>query len=177
MIIGNKLARYKTIDSTNAEARRLIVSGEGEGLVVIAAKQTKGRGKPGAKWLSPLGNLYLSAVVKPFKNPQDIAPLTLLGAVAARSAITRLAKLAVVIKWPNDLLIHGKKVGGILTERLASGFIIIGIGINVNSLPAEMERTATSLKKEGKKIIDLKKLESGLIAELDNNYDLFLRKM
>ncbi|HVN67193.1 MAG TPA: biotin--[acetyl-CoA-carboxylase] ligase, partial [Candidatus Sulfotelmatobacter sp.] len=126
MIVGKKILHYSTLDSTNAEARRLIKKGEGEGLVVVAGAQAAGRGKPGRRWHSPLGNVYFSAVLKPYKNPRELAPITLLGALAARAALKKTANLPVVIKWPNDLLVHGRKVGGILTERLTAGQLIVG---------------------------------------------------
>ncbi len=177
MIIGKKILHYRTIDSTNTEARRLIKKGEGEGLVVTAGRQTKGRGKPGAKWFSPEGNLYLSAVAKPYKNPKDLSSITLLGALAARAAMIRLSKLPVAIKWPNDLRIRGKKVGGVLTERLPSGHLIIGIGLNLNSVPAEVQRTATALRILTGKSFDPKKFSAALIKELDREYLAYLSKV
>ncbi|MFH1387025.1 MAG: biotin--[acetyl-CoA-carboxylase] ligase [bacterium] len=170
MIIGKKILRFKTLDSTNDEARRQISAGAGEGIGIVTESQTKGRGKPGSSWQSPKGNLYFSAVVKPYKNPKDLSPITLIGALAARTLIIKLSKLPVVIKWPNDLLVHGKKIAGILTERLPSGHIIIGIGININVVPDKMKGTATSLKAEKKKNFDLKKGEKILIDELNREY-------
>ena len=179
-MIGKKIVHYKTVGSTNDEARRLIKQGEGEGLVVIADNQTAGKGKPGSRWFSPPGNLYFSAVVKPYKNPKDLAPVTLLSALAARAMISKVSKLPVVIKWPNDLLIRGKKVGGILTEGLASGHLIIGLGININNdrrtLPEELKESATSLKIETGRKISLKKCEALLIDFLDVEYRAFLQK-
>ena len=181
MIIGKKKVHYSEIDSTNSEARRLIQKGEGEGLVVIADRQTAGRGKPGSNWFSPEGNFYLSAVVKPRKNPKDLAPITLLGALAGRSAIGKFADLLVVIKWPNDLLIKGKKVGGILVERLPSGHLIIGIGLNLNltkkMLPDEIRCTATSLRIETGKSISIADFAVVIIKELDREYLAYLSKI
>jgi len=177
MIIGNKVLHYKELDSTNEEARRLIKKGWGEGLVVVAESQTKGRGKPGRRWFSPQGNLYLSAVIKPYKNPQELAPITLIGALAARAVIVRLTKLPVIIKWPNDLQIHGRKVGGILTERLSSGQVIIGIGLNLNSAPAEVKQTAVSLRQLTGKKYDPRAAISRLTVELDKEYQLFLKRL
>jgi BirA family biotin operon repressor/biotin-[acetyl-CoA-carboxylase] ligase len=176
LIIGRRIIHYKTLDSTSTEARRLIRQGAGEGLVVIADRQTAGRGKPGSRWHSPPGNLYFSAVVKPFKNPRELAPITLLGALAARAVIERKTRLPVVIKWPNDLLVRGRKVGGILTERLPSGHLIIGIGLNVNSIPPEVKQTATSLRRLTGKKYPARKMAVGLSAALDREYKLFLKK-
>lgn len=177
MIIGKKHLHYKKIDSTSEEARRLIKKGFGEGLIVTAGAQTKGKGKPGSRWISPKGNLYFSAVVKPYKNPKDLAPITLLGALAARAMISKVAKLAVVIKWPNDLCIHGKKVGGVLTERLPSGHLIIGIGINVAVSPRELKGRATSLKAESQKSFPLKRCIEILSRELNREYLAYLSKV
>jgi len=174
-IIGNKIIHYQEIDSTNEEARRLIKKGEGqEGLVLVADRQTRGRGKPGSAWFSPEGNLYFSVIVKPRRHPKDLAPITLLGALAGRSAIAKVSKLPVVIKWPNDLLINSKKVGGILAERVPSGHLIIGIGINVNVLPAEVRGSATSLKRESSKSFPIEKISKILILELDKEYLAYL---
>ncbi|MDD5593534.1 MAG: biotin--[acetyl-CoA-carboxylase] ligase [Candidatus Margulisbacteria bacterium] len=181
MIIGRKIIHYKEIGSTSDEARRLVGQGEGEGLVVVADKQARGRGKPGSGWFSPAGNLYLSVIVKPYKNPAELAPITLLAALAARAALIRLSKLPVVIKWPNDLRIRGKKVGGILTERLPSGFVIIGLGLNINmdkrAWPKEIKGSATSLKLEAKKKFSLKKCLGTLLEELDREYLAYLAKV
>lgn len=180
MIIGKKILHFKEIDSTNEEARRLIKKGSGEGLVVVADMQTKGRGKPGSGWFSPKGNLYFSAVVKPYRNPKDLAPITLLGALAARSVIMSNSKLPVLIKWPNDLRIHGKKVGGILTERMPSGQIIIGIGVNLNSrrldFPDNLRSSATSFRIEAGKRFSIDSFISQLVPELDRQYRSFLQR-
>jgi BirA family biotin operon repressor/biotin-[acetyl-CoA-carboxylase] ligase len=147
MIIGKNIVSFDTLDSTSDEARRRIRQGEGEGLVVMAASQSAGHGKPGAKWYSPRGNLYLSAVVAPRRNPGDLAILTLTTALAGRSCLQRFVKLPIIIKWPNDLLVRQKKIAGILIEGVPSGQLIIGIGINLASIPDEVSATATSLEK------------------------------
>lgn len=180
MIIGKKVIQLKEVDSTSSEARRLVGSGGGEGLVVIAERQTLGRGKPGSAWFSPPGNLYLSAVIEPFKNPGELAGVTLFSALAARAAILKLAKLPAVIKWPNDLRLRGKKVCGILTERLASGHIIIGIGLNINvtarAFPPELKGSATSLRIETGRQYQLDKCAEVLLALLDQEYRSFLEQ-
>ena len=173
MLIGKKIVHFTEIDSTNDEARRLVKKGEGEGLVVVAESQTAGKGKPGAGWISPKGNLYLSAVIKPHRSPKDLAPLTITAALAARAAIVKAANLPVVIKWPNDLLVRGKKTGGILTERLLSGHVIIGVGINLARHPAR----ATSLEHESGRQIDINGFTKLLLQELDKEYLAYLAKL
>jgi len=179
MIIGRKIIKYQEIDSTNDEAKRLIAGGEGEGCVVVADSQTKGRGKPGFGWFSPAGvGVYLSAIVAPFKNPKDLASITLIGAQAVVSTIKKISGLQAQIKKPNDVLINGKKICGILVERLASGEIIIGIGVNVNNkakaFTGELKKTASSLSIEANQDFKLQQFIDFLIAGLDQEYLAYL---
>lgn len=177
-IIGRKIERYQSLGSTSDEAKRLVKEGEGEGLVVVAGEQTRGRGKPGSSWFSPPGGIYLSAVVKPFKNPDDLAPVTLLGAKAAVQTIRQATGLEAEIKPPNDVLLNEKKICGVLVERLASGHLIIGIGLNVNlsatSLPEIINSSATSLFMETGKEHDVPGLAASLLQELDKEYLAYL---
>jgi BirA family biotin operon repressor/biotin-[acetyl-CoA-carboxylase] ligase len=180
LIIGKKLVHLPATDSTSDEARRLIKKGEGEGLAVLSDRQTRGRGKPGSAWFSPPGNLYLSVVIKPRKNAGELAAVTLFSALAVRALIVKLTQLPAVIKWPNDLRLNGKKTAGILTERLASGHVIIGIGLNLNSgrrdWPAELRRTATSLRIETAKQYSPGTCAALLCSLLDAEYRAFLEQ-
>jgi BirA family biotin operon repressor/biotin-[acetyl-CoA-carboxylase] ligase len=181
-IIGKKLVHYKEIDSTNDEAKRLIKRGLGEGTVVLADTQTKGRGKPGSRWFSPAREgVYLSVIVKPFKNPEDLGPVTLLGARAVVKAIKMAAGLEAEIKAPNDVLLNNRKMSGILVERMASGHLIIGIGLNLNnpagSFPDEISRSATSLLIESGKLYSHQEFIDALMAELDKQYLAYLSKI
>ena len=153
--IGKSLYHFYAVDSTNAFALRLIEHGYkvAEGTVVIAESQTAGKGRLGRSWYSEReSGLYLSIILYP-KAPPSLAPLlTLATTIAAHNAIERTTRLDVDIKWPNDLLIGGKKVCGILAEMQAEvdriKMMIIGIGINVNheSFPEEIAGRATSLR-------------------------------
>lgn len=180
-IIGKKIIHCPEVDSTQDEAKRLIKKGVSEGTVVVADSQAKGRGRPGNSWYSPLGGAYLSAVVKPFKNPKDLSPITILGAKAAVSAVEKISNLKVEIKLPNDIIVNSKKAGGVLVERVASGYLIIGIGVNINnekgSFPKEIENTATSLKIETGRNYETKKFIEILISELDREYLAYLKKV
>lgn len=181
-IIGRQIFRYSEIDSTNDEAKRLIKNKIGEGAAVIAEAQTKGRGKPGAKWFSPPGTgIYLSAIVKPFRNPDEVKSLTLAAARAVVRAIQGIAGLRAEIKPPNDVLVNGKKICGILVERDASGNIIIGIGLNVNTLagefPEELKERATSLAIEAGKLFETGPAAERLLAELDGEYLAYLKNI
>jgi BirA family biotin operon repressor/biotin-[acetyl-CoA-carboxylase] ligase len=179
-IIGKRIFRYSTIDSTNDEARRLIGKGEGEGVVVLAEEQGKGKGKPGRAWYSPPGQgIYLSAIVKPHKNPREIASITLIGARAVVALLAEIAGLKSDIKLPNDVMVAGKKIAGILVERLDAGYIIIGIGVNINqpvgSFPPDIAETATSLKIETGRDLSIEEASQVLIAALDSEYLAYLR--
>lgn len=178
-IIGKKIVRYGEVDSSSDEAKRLIAKGVGEGTVVISGSQSKGKGKPGSGWFSPPKvGIYLSAIVKPYKNPQDIVPLTLLTAQAVVTTIEKTAQLKAKIKHPNDVMINGKKICGVLVERVASGQLIIGLGINLNnpldSLPPNIANSATSLLIETGKNYDLEQFVDTLLCELDHQYLAYL---
>lgn len=178
-VIAKNVIKLKEIDSTSDEAKRLIRAGKGEGVVVLAETQTRGRGKPGSGWFSPKGvGIYLSAVVQPYKNPNDLGPITELGARAVISLIKQASGLTASIKLPNDVLLNGKKIAGILVERLARGKIIIGIGVNINNdkgtFPRDIKLSATSLKIETDDVYEIDKMIDVLLNELDREYLAYL---
>ncbi|MFH1542362.1 MAG: biotin--[acetyl-CoA-carboxylase] ligase [bacterium] len=170
----SNVIRYKSLDSTNDEAKRLISSDNPpEWTIIVADSQTKGRGKPGAGWYSPAEvGLYLSIIIKPDKAPQDLIPVTKKVAEAVVVTLATLATLATpaTIKLPNDVLISGKKVCGILLERVVSGHLIIGIGLNVNnqpgSFPAELKDSATSLSIEASQIFDREEVLQEMLRQV-----------
>lgn len=171
---------YKELDSTSDEARRLINEGALEGTVIVAGTQTKGRGKPGSDWFSPPDHgVYLSVILKPFKNLNDLSSITIIGAEAVIKTIKKVANLSADIKLPNDVLINGKKIAGILTERDPSGNLIIGIGVNINNPPDSFppDLIATSLKIETGKERDIKGFIDLLLTELDQEYLAYLGKI
>lgn len=163
---------FKELDSTNDFAMELSESCP-HGTVVIADTQKKGKGRMGRRWESPdEDNIYMSVLLKPGVKPKDITLLTLAGAVAAAKAIKKLTGVGVRIKWPNDLMASGKKLGGILLESRSSAksfFAVMGMGINVNAAPSEMN--AVSIKAEtGAKTDRIPLIEGildGLEAELE----------
>jgi BirA family biotin operon repressor/biotin-[acetyl-CoA-carboxylase] ligase len=151
---GKSIYHFYTVDSTNAFALRLLGRGNvASGTLILAEAQTAGRGRLGRSWHSaPESGLYLSIVLRP-KIPPRLAPLFTLGtAVAMHNAIEQTTKLDVDIKWPNDLLIDGKKICGILAEIEAEvdrvNALVIGVGLNVNhaDFPSEIAERATSLR-------------------------------
>ncbi len=153
-VIGKNIQYFKETESTNIIAREIANSVE-EGTVVIAESQTQGRGRLGRKWLSPEGGIWLSIILKPRIQPLYASRITLLAGVAVAKTIRNFG-LAAKIKWPNDVLINGKKVCGILTEIEAEmdmiDYCVVGIGIDANvdteSFPEDFRESSTSLKKE-----------------------------
>lgn len=167
---------FPSLPSTNTKAAELAAQGEGDGLVVVTDQQTAGRGRLTRQWVSPSGvNVYMSAVLRPDMPPKDATILTLLAGVASASALRECTGVNVLLKWPNDLLVRGKKLGGILTEMRALPdriqFAVIGIGINVNYhvayMPAAIRPIATSLAHEAGSSFSRSDILSELIKSLD----------
>ncbi|MBI3184287.1 MAG: biotin--[acetyl-CoA-carboxylase] ligase [Myxococcales bacterium] len=151
--IGRTIHYFDSLRSTSETAKRLAVEGAFHGEVVIADQQTEGRGRRGRRWESPAGlNLYFSVVLRPELPPQRAPELTLLAAVAVAESL-RDSGVKAEIKWPNDLHVEGKKIGGILTELTADPdrvqHVILGIGVNLNAqerdFPDELRQSATSV--------------------------------
>src|SRR4051812_13408368 len=153
---GYRLLRYDRIGSTNDEAKDLARAGAAEGTLVWAGEQTAGRGRRGRVWSSPPGNLYLSLIVRPSVPPPRAAQLGFVASVALAEGIGALCgpSLDIGCKWPNDILIAGRKLAGILLESEisdgeATDFVVIGSGANLISRPDEAEYKATSLAEQG----------------------------
>ena len=181
-VIGREIHFFPETASTNTLAMEMAFKGAIEGTVVVAEMQTAGRGRLGRKWISPKGNLYFSMILRP-DIPMHKAPLiTLMGAAAAASVIRKTCGLDAGIKWPNDILISGKKVSGLLTEMSAEQdrirHLVLGIGVDVNvppdELPPEIRTHATTLSEESGKKIDRNILLRELLAGLDHAYQVFL---
>lgn len=156
-LIGKEILFYKTVDSTNTVGEALAEKGRAEGTVIIADSQEKGRGRLGRSWVSPPSlNIYMSMVLRPKIEPKDTTLITIMAAVGCTIALRKVTGLNVSIKWPNDLMVSDKKMGGILTEmrvaRKKIKYVVTGIGINVNmdsdALPDEIKEIATSIKIE-----------------------------
>ncbi len=175
-IIGRNIQYFKETESTNIIAREIAGSVE-EGTVVIAESQTGGRGRMGRKWISPEGGIWLSIIIKPKIQPLYASRITLLAGVSVAETI-RGYGLPAKIKWPNDVLINGKKVCGILTEIEAEidliEFCVVGIGIDANvdteSFPEEARETSTSLKKELGSGINRVEFAQKLLEEFESLY-------
>jgi BirA family transcriptional regulator, biotin operon repressor / biotin---[acetyl-CoA-carboxylase] ligase len=175
MIVGRRVLRLEEVTSTNDVAKRLGREGEEEGLVVLAERQTLGHGRMGRNWSSPMGGQYLSVLLRPKKRSQEILKMTVHACVPVAKAIEEVVDINVLLKWPNDLMVNGKKVGGILVEGVSKGteldFLVVGIGLNVNSkIESIGEEGATSLKHEAGKDIDSGRLLDSLLKNLDKFY-------
>src|SRR5690554_6753506 len=181
-IIGGKMIHFNSLESTNKTAKEVAVVND-EGTVVVAEQQTKGKGRLGREWISPnRKGLYFSVILKPDTDPTKVAKLTLLGAASVNRGLLDLG-IQSLIKWPNDIVINGKKVAGILTEMSCElgtiNHIIIGIGINVNQskeeIPYDLRDRATSLLMESGKAINRKELFAAILNRLDQFYMEFLQ--
>jgi len=178
-IIGRDIRVFEQTTSTNDVIEKLARDGVREGVVVFAESQTKGRGRLGRKWISPARKgLWFSILLRPNLRPQQTTQLTIAAATALRRAIHLETGLPAEIKWPNDILINGKKAAGILTELSAEldrvRHVIPGIGIDVNQdaneFPPELRKIATSLKIERGESVSRAELAAAILRELDDDY-------
>ncbi len=182
MIIGKKILRFSELDSTNNKAKEIFLKEDTEGLVVVADEQKSGRGKAGASWFSIKDKgLYLSAIICPRINVfHRLQEIVLLGAEAIIKTIAEVSHLLPAVKPPNDILISGKKVCGILVEKINSKkpALIIGLGINLNhaakDFPAELQKSASSLFILSNKPVEKEEFLQKLIIYLDKGYSTFL---
>lgn len=178
-VIGRDIQVFEETSSTNDVVEKLARDGVKEGYVVFAESQTKGRGRLGRKWSSPTHKgLWFSVLLRPSLHPLETTQLTVISATALRRAIKTVTGLSADIKWPNDLLLHGKKVAGILTEMSAEvdrvRHVILGIGLDVNQdaneFAHDLRHIATSLKIEAGEEVDRAGLAAEIIRELDVDY-------
>ena len=179
--IGQKIHYFDSISSTMDAAVELGMKGAPEGTMVLTEAQTKGRGRMGRIWFSPkYKGIYLSLVLRPKITPNQAPVLTLLTAVAVCEAIKEYAGLDAQIKWPNDIFVKNKKLGGILTELNAETdrvrFIVIGMGLNVNNDKKALISGATSLKEQNQESVSRVGLLQEILHKLEDNYLLFQAK-
>lgn len=153
---GYVLHAFDRVESTNDEARRLAEQGAAAGAVVVATEQLKGRGRHGRAWASPPGNLYASLLLRPQAGLAEVAQLSLVASLALAETLIALGPPAadVRVKWPNDVLVRGAKVAGLLLESAVDAdqrvaWLIIGSGVNIASAPAATDYPATALRDEG----------------------------
>ena len=175
-ILGKEIKYFESIGSTMDVAFQSGVEGACEGFVVCAESQTKGKGRLGRHWVSPKGKgIYMSVILRPKLMPSDVARLTLLSAVAVCESIEKICNVHAKIKWPNDILINNKKIAGILTELSAEmdcvRFVVIGIGINVNTSLSYLPLQATSVKNESGKKCSRVELVQEILRSLEKWYE------
>ncbi len=171
---------FQEIDSTNKEAKRRAEQGETGDLLLVADRQSDGRGRKGRSWSSPSGTgIWMSMLLHPAVRPEHASMITLITALAVADGICRVTGLDVGIKWPNDLVLSGKKICGILTEMNTDleeiAYVVPGIGINVNteSFPEDIGDVATSLKRELGRTVDRLPLIAAIVEELIQALTLF----
>jgi BirA family biotin operon repressor/biotin-[acetyl-CoA-carboxylase] ligase len=173
---------YSETDSTNIRARALAHKGAPEGTIVVAETQTQGRGRRGRTWFSPPGSgIYMSIVLRPRVQPHEAPLLTLVAAVSMTETLFEMVDLPFKIKWPNDILIEGKKISGILTEMSLEmervDYVIVGVGLNVNTEPDAMEdeirEIASSLRILTGKVFSRIQILQVFLKRLEHYYDLF----
>jgi len=179
MKIPSRIVRRSEVSSTNDVLKELAKNGEPEGVVLIAASQTHGRGRMGRAWTSPEGGLYFSILLRPDLKAKALLRMTVYSCVPFAEAVEAVTGARVEVKWPNDLEIEGKKVGGILVEGVSKlnriDSVIIGIGINANAPVPPNLSEAASLSEILRREIDLDELLTECLRRFDGFYSDFVK--
>lgn len=179
---GNRICYFDLTDSTNQQARLLAEQGAEHGTVVVADRQTAGRGRRGRQWDSPPGtNIYFTLLLRPEFHPSKASMLTILMALAVAKGIEETGVEGVSIKWPNDVLLNGRKVCGILTEMSAEpdgiNHVVIGTGINTGpyTFPEELQDKATAIANETGRKVNRAELLQKVLQQFETVYEEFCR--
>jgi len=174
--LEQRIHHFGEIGSTMAVARELARKGVEEGTIVIAESQTCGRGRLNREWFSPEGGIYFTIILKPKISPIYAPRINLMASVAVAKTIRTFCGLKAELKWPNDVLIAGRKVCGILAEMEAEvdavNFVNLGVGINVNASISQYEKRATSLKDELRREVSRKAFFSAVLKEIEEQQTL-----
>lgn len=178
--IGHSVLCLNETTSTNDEARKLGTEGASEGTVVLAKIQTAGRGRLGRKWFSPKGGVWMSIILRPSPD-RIIQKITLLFGLSVAETLRKFYRIDAALKWPNDVIVNGKKICGILTEGVFSGevplYVVVGIGLNANvdleAMPKGLELEAVSIKALLQKEVSIIDLVRRLLRTLDADYEVF----
>jgi BirA family biotin operon repressor/biotin-[acetyl-CoA-carboxylase] ligase len=182
---GRRIFFSHEIGSTNSWAKELALLGAEEGTVAIAQTQTAGRGRLDRVWFSPKGGLYFSVVFRPVLTPTQATKLVFVAGLAVAEVLHELYGLKIETKWPNDVLVNGRKVCGILAEMNTAAdsvnFVVVGIGVNANfamknALPQELWEDATSLENELGRKVQLDTLFRAVVEKLECIYELFIKE-
>lgn len=179
---GGRTVYFDATDSTNIQARRLAEAHAPHGTLVVSDRQDGGKGRRGRSWASPSGvGIWMSLILRPEIAPSSASMLTLAAALAVREGIQEETGLSPLIKWPNDLVLNGMKICGILTEMstelMEIQYVITGIGINVNQreFPPEIRDTATSLSLEAGRSFRRSSLIAAILKAFEKDYTAFLK--
>ena len=180
-LVGREIRYFQSLSSTNTVAKDCAGKGVKDGTVIVAEIQTQGRGRSDRHWISPKGGVWLSVILRTKIAAEEAPKITLMASVAVGRTLHRLWSLESEIKWPNDVLIAGKKICGILTEASIAGkhvnAIVVGIGINADfdleDLPYNLRRSATTLKEILGKHVNREKLICALLKEFEECFELF----
>ncbi|HET6490366.1 MAG TPA: biotin--[acetyl-CoA-carboxylase] ligase [Syntrophales bacterium] len=179
--LGRRIVFESEVDSTNRLARDLAILGAVEGTIVVAESQTGGRGRKGRNWFSPPGEgIYVSLVLRPRFQPAEAPKMTLLTGVALAETLFHAVPSRVTIKWPNDVLLEGRKVAGILVEIStdidAIDYMIVGVGMNINTppdrFPADLRERATSLAAHAGHTVPRAEILGAFLDCFEHYYDL-----
>ncbi len=183
--IGQQEIRYcDQTDSTNLRAKAMAAAGAPEGTLIIAEEQTAGRGRRGRNWFSPPGaGIYMSLIIRPAILPQEAPRFALLAVVAVAAAVREVTLLDPRIKWPNDILINGRKLGGILTEVSMEmdkvEYLVVGLGLNVNlareAFPPDLRETGTSIRAELGRSLPRLPLVRSILERFEGTYEEYQR--
>ncbi|ROR28578.1 BirA family biotin operon repressor/biotin-[acetyl-CoA-carboxylase] ligase [Mobilisporobacter senegalensis] len=180
-VFGKKVVYFDEIDSTNIYAKKLGEEMDSHGILVVADRQIQGKGRRGRDWDSPKGSgVWMTLVLKPGIKPADASMITLVAGLSVCKAIQKLYGANCLIKWPNDIVINGKKICGILTEMSTEfdyiNHLVVGIGININTMefPEELKLTATSIEKECGSRVLRSELIAAIMKEFELNYNIFM---
>lgn len=184
-VFGKEVLSYRTLGSTNQLAFRLAEGGAPEGILIVADEQTKGRGRMGRSWHSPPRvGLWMSIILRPDIPPFKAPGLSICAGLALAQAISHLTGIEAKIKWPNDCLLNGRKVGGILLELSAEldriNFVVAGVGVNVNQrssdFPKKLSSLATSVRMEYGKEVSRMRLLTLFLQRFETIYIDFKKK-
>ncbi|PMB75078.1 MAG: biotin--[acetyl-CoA-carboxylase] ligase [Candidatus Bathyarchaeota archaeon] len=182
---GKKILFLHETGSTNDLAKEFADYGASEGTIVITETQTAGRGRVGRKWFSPKDGLYFSLILRPKLEAKEAIKLVFVASLAVAEVLHENYGLRVETKWPNDVLVSGRKVCGILCEMKTKGenvnYVVIGVGVNANvnvkeEFPEDLKTVATSLKDELRRKVRLEELLRLLLEKLENVYEQFMKE-
>lgn len=185
--VGKEIYYFPELKSTNIRAKEKALHGAeeiSEGTLIVAERQSAGKGRLGREWFSPVGGIWFSVILYPQLSPSYISRITLMTAVAVVKSIKICTQIKSQIKWPNDILINEKKVCGILTEMSAEldiiNWVVVGIGINVNiehrEFPEDIQENTISLKETSGKEISRVKLAQTFLQEFEKYYEILKRR-